>query len=474
MTSEEFADAQAGPVTLPPNDIEAELGILGCVMLDPYECIYECIAKFADGNEVFYDLTNRAIYAAMVALADELEPIDPITLNRRLKGEINPEGGLLPFLAGLAEKVPSASNLGTYLEMVGSKYTLRKMIKLCQGIISEAMTFNGDVGAFVDKAQGTFLTATQKQSKRIAVQCLPAVQRVMARIESYRENRGMITGVASGFTDFDRLTSGMRGGELIVIAARPGVGKSAIAMNIVEYVTCEQKMPVGIFSLEMSEDSLIERVVCSRARVSMTNVRDGFLADRDIPRLTWSAGGIGAAPIYVDDTAGLSILELRARARRMWQMYGIKLFVIDYLQLANSTAKKAQTRQQEVGDISRGCKQLSKELDVPVIALAQLNRALEKDGKRLPRLSDLREAGDLEQDADLVAFLYRPDTDDENDNPYELDVISVNLLIAKQRRGPTGIVPLTFTKSQTRFSSQTRQVDTSADEPANQAEMTMQ
>src|SRR3954468_17982569 len=218
----------------------------------------------------------------------------------------------------------------------------------------------------------------------------------------------MLTGVGTGFVDFDKMTSGMHGGEMIVIAARPSMGKTSLVMNIVEHVVLEEKLPVGVFSLEMTADSLVLRMLCSRARVNLRNIRDGFLAERDFPKLTGTAGKLTSAPLFIDDSSGLSILQLRAKARRMWQQYGIKLFVIDYLQLLHSTARRAENRQQEIADISNGVKALAKELKVPVIVLSQLNREMEKRGPgERPRMSDLRESGSIEQDADLVCLLYK-------------------------------------------------------------------
>ena len=252
------------------------------------------------------------------------------------------------------------------------------------------------------------------------------------------------------------MTSGLHGGEMIVIAARPSMGKTSLAMNIAEHVAIEEKQPVGVFSLEMTAESLVLRMLCSNARVNLRNIREGFMSEADFPKLTSSAGKMSSAPLFIDDTPGLSILQLRTRARRLWQQHGIKLFVVDYLQLLHSTSRRAQeNRQQEIAEISSGIKALAKELDVPIIVLAQLNRELEKDKSRKPRLSDLRESGSIEQDADLVGLLYKPATDDEDapaleDQP---DGIPVNLLIAKQRNGPTGDVNLTFLKPYTRFES---------------------
>jgi replicative DNA helicase len=251
------------------------------------------------------------------------------------------------------------------------------------------------------------------------------------------------------------MTTGFHGGEMIVIAARPSVGKTSLAMNIAEHVSIDQQLPVGVFSLEMTAQSLVLRMLCSRSRVNLRNVREGFLAERDFPKLTGAAGKLANAPLFIDDSSGLSILQFRAKARRMFQHYGIKLFVLDYLQLLHSTSRKADNRQQEISDISNGIKALSKELDVPIIVLSQLNREVEREKGRPPRMSDLRESGAIEQDADLVGLLYRPvkEGDDEGaGDPAE--AYPVNLLIAKQRNGPAGEdIHLTFLKSYTRFES---------------------
>jgi len=280
------------------------------------------------------------------------------------------------------------------------------------------------------------------------------VVRANATIEDFQQRKGAMTGVATGFPDLDKMTRGLNAGEMIVIAARPSLGKTSLAMNIVEHVASgPAPSPVGIFSLEMTADSLVLRMLCSRSRVNLRNITSGFLAERDFPKLTGAAGKLANAPLFIDDTAGLSILQLRAKARRMSQQFGIKLFVIDYLQLLHSTARRAENRQQEIADISNGIKALAKELKVPVLVLSQLNRELEKDKNRKPRLSDLRESGAIEQDADLVALLYKPSSADDDDGGQEQDAVPVNLLIAKQRNGPTGDINLTFLKSYTRFES---------------------
>jgi replicative DNA helicase len=287
------------------------------------------------------------------------------------------------------------------------------------------------------------------------------VHRAIGTIENYFNRQGVLGGLATGFADLDRMTDGLHGGEMIVIAARPSMGKTSLAMNIAEHAVLQAKVPVGVFSLEMTAESLVLRMLCSNARVNLRNIREGFMSEMDFPKLTSSAGKLSSAPLFIDDTPGLSILQLRARARRLWQQYGIKLFVVDYLQLLHSTARRSQeNRQQEIADISSGIKALAKELAVPVIVLSQLNRELERDKSRKPRLSDLRESGAIEQDADVVGLLYKPSSDDdESGGVEEPDGVPVNLLIAKQRNGPTGDINLTFLKPYTRFESAARVSD---------------
>jgi replicative DNA helicase len=327
------------------------------------------------------------------------------------------------------------------------------MIHTCTDVVGRVYDFEGDADALMDEVERDILQINEArvQSKTILIKEL--VHNAITTVENFHQRQGMLTGIGTGFTDFDKMTSGMHAGEMIVIAARPSMGKTSLAMNIAEHVAVEEKLPVGVFSLEMTADSLVLRMLCSRARVNLRSMREGFLSERDFPKLTGAAGKLSSAPLFIDDTPALSILQLRAKARRMKQQYDIKLFVIDYLQLLHSTARRAQdNRQQEIADISSGVKSLAKELAVPVIVLSQLNRELEREKNRKPRLSDLRESGAIEQDADVVGLLYKPSSDDEESVAgEEQEAQAVNLLIAKQRNGPTGDVNLTFLKQYTRF-----------------------
>jgi len=439
---------------LPPHSVEAEQGVLGCALLSPNECMGECIEKLKAASDIFYDLRHRTIYEVLVTMYDAKEAIDLITLQQRLKDkqQLDAVGGLA-YLSSLPDAVPSAANLGYYLGIVREKFILRKMIQTCTDVVGRVYEHEGDVDGLLDEVERDILRISEARVEATTNTIKELVHTAISTIESFHKRQGMLTGVGTGFTDLDKMTSGFHEGEMIVIAARPSMGKTSLAMNIAEHVAIDLKLPVGVFSLEMTAESLVLRMLCSRSRVNLRNIRDGFLAERDFPKLTGAAGKLANAPLFIDDTSGLSILQLRAKARRMAQQYGIKLFVIDYLQLLHSTARRAENRQQEIADISNGIKSLAKELKVPVVVLSQLNRELEKDKNRKPRLSDLRESGAIEQDADLVALLYKPSSGDDDESGVEQDAVPVNLLIAKQRNGPTGDVNLTFLKSYTRFES---------------------
>src|SRR5947208_10652376 len=414
-----------------------------------------CIERFKAGLEIYYDLRHRHIYEMLVEMYDHKEAIDLLTVQQRLKdgNQLEAVGGLA-YLSSLPDAVPSAANLTYYMDIVREKHLLRRMIQTCTGVVGQVYEHEGEVDALLDEVERDVLRISEERVESSTRTIKDLVNRAINTIEEFHQRQGMLTGIGTGFTDLDKMTSGFHGGEMIVIAARPSMGKTSLAMNIAENVCIEQKLPVGVFSLEMSSESLVLRMLCSRSRVNMRNIRDGFLAERDFPKLTGAAGKLANAPLFIDDSSGLSILQLRAKARRMHQQYGVKLFVVDYLQLLHSTARRAENRQQEIADISSGIKALAKELNVPVIVLSQLNRELEREKGRTPRMSDLRESGAIEQDADLVGLLYRPikQNEDESAAPSEeQDSVPVNLLIAKQRNGPTGDVHLTFMKSYTRF-----------------------
>jgi replicative DNA helicase len=443
---------------LPPHSPEAEQGVLGCVLLSPNECMGECIEKLKDaGQQVFYDLRHQTIYETLATMYDAREAVDLITLQQKLKDkQLLDQIGGIAYLSQLQDSVPSAANLSYYLEIVQEKFLLRRMIATCTEVVGRVYDYEGDVETLLDEVEKEILRINESRAQSTTSSVKELVGKAILTVENYFGRQGTLNGLGTGFPDLDRMTDGLHGQEMIVIAARPSMGKTSLAMNIVEHVVLEQNLPAGVFSLEMSAESLVLRMLCSIARVNLRSIREGFMSEADFPKLTSAAGRLAKAKLLIDDTAGLSILDLRARARRMHQQHGIKLFVIDYLQLLHSTSRRSQdNRQQEIADISSGIKALAKELKVPVLVLSQLNRELEKDKSRKPRLSDLRESGAIEQDADVVGLLYKPSAGDDEDGApaEEADGLPVNLLIAKQRNGPTGDINLTFLKSYTRFES---------------------
>lgn len=441
---------------LPPHSPEAEQGVLGCILISPNDCMAQCIEKVKE-SEAFYDLRHQTIYAALVAMYDSRVAIDVITLQQRLKDQqLLEQIGGIGYLSSLPDTVPSAANLSYYLEIVQEKFLLRKMIRVCTEVVGRIYDFEGDVDSLMDGVEKEVNAVNDSRVQCGTRNLSDLIDSGITTIEHMFQRQGEISGLATGFEDFDKMTDGLHAGEMIVIAGRPSTGKTSLAMGIAEHVAEGLQLPVGVFSIEMTGESLILRMMCSLGRVSLRNIRDGYMTAGDFPKLANAAARIKGSPLHIDDSAGLSILQLRARARRMHQQHGIQLFVIDYLQLLSSSSRKAQeNRQIEISEISSGIKALAKELKVPVIVLSQLNRDMEKDKARKPRLSDLRESGSIEQDADLVGMLYKPESDDDVD-PRSGDGVAVNLLIAKQRNGPTGDVPLTFLKPYTRFESRSK------------------
>jgi replicative DNA helicase len=446
---------------LPPHSIEAEQGVIGCCLLDPKATVGELQSRIKNVSQVFYHLPHATIFEQLSEMLERSEEIDLITLQQRLrdKKQLDSVGGLT-YLASLQDAVPSAANLNYYFDIVWEKFLLRRTIRIAQETISEAYEVETEVEKFLDETERKVMESLAIRNEvNTSDNIIQIVRRSLDNIEALYESgqSGKMLGIPTGFHDLDRMTLGLMGSDMIVLAARPSIGKTSFAMNIVEHVAINEKIPVGVFSLEMSATSLVTRMICSRARVNIRSLRErGLLSERDFTRITEAATAISKSPIFIDETSGLSIMQLRSKARRMVQNNGIRLFVIDYMQLLHSNNRRCENRQQEVADISGGIKGLAKELNVPVIVIAQLNRDLDRREGGKPRLSDLRESGAIEQDADLVGILYRTDDPDtEPSNEAEAAAISVNLLIAKQRNGPVGEIPLTFLKNYTRYESAT-------------------
>lgn len=448
---------------LPPHSPEAEQSVLGSVLIDPSFSMPICIEKLRHGAETFYDMRHKEIYETFIELFDDGVPIDVINVAERLKlwDKLEQVGGY-GYFTSLPDVVSSPQNIESHISILVEKFALRRMVHVCTDVVGKIYDNTTAARTLLDEAAKEVLKASETQEIAESKTIRQLVMQAINNIESYHVHGGDPSGILTGFHDFDKMTCGLHQGEMIVIAGRPSTGKTSLAMNIAEHVAVQNRLPVGVFSLEMTAASLVERMICSRARVNLRNVRDGFLAERDFPKITGAAGKIQSAPLYIDDTSGLSILQLRSKARRWAQQYGIKLIVIDYLQLANASGvrQRFDNRQQEVSEISSGIKNLAKELQLPIIALSQMNREFEREKNRKPRMSDLRESGSLEQDADLVGLLYRSQREeDEDPGGVQEEAVPVNLLIAKQRQGPTGDVPLIFLKQYTRFESASKVVE---------------
>jgi len=416
--------------------------------------IAECVEKI--NEEYFYVPAHSTIYNVLVDLWNAGQAIDLITFTQVLRDRhlLDSVGGAA-FVTSLFTFVPTAANVGYYLDIVRDKYILREIISAATESVRRAYEEQDEVNNLLDEVEQKIFAVGEDRFKGEMLSMKEQVMSTLESIEKLFENKGAITGVSTGFRDLDKLTSGLHSSEMIVIAARPSMGKTALAMNIAEHAAIEVKLPVAIFSLEMSAQQLVQRMLCSRARVNLAKTRDGFLAEADFPKLTHAASKLAEAKIFIDDSAGLTILELRAKARRLKAQQNVQLIIVDYLQLLRSTSRRAQdNRQLEISEISAGLKGLAKELKIPIIVVAQLNRNPEirtGSGKGVPRLADLRESGSIEQDADLVGLLvreeYYADSDEERT---ELEG-KAELIIAKQRNGPIGQVKLSFLKNFTRF-----------------------
>jgi len=432
--------------------------VLGSMLISPREIIAECVEKI--NENYFYLSAHQTIYTVLVELWNAGQGIDLITFTQVLR-----DRNLLETVGGAAAVtslftfVPTAANVTYYLEIVREKYILRQIIAACTESVRRAFEEQDEVHNLLDEVEQKIFSVGEDRFKGQVLTMKDQVMEAIEAIEQLYERRGGITGIATGFAELDRMTNGLHEGEMIVIAARPSMGKTALAMNIAEHVAINEKLPVAVFSLEMSSQQLVQRLLCSRARVNLQKVRDGFLAERDFPSLTAAASKLAEAQIFIDDSASLSILELRAKARRLKAQKDIKLIVVDYLQLLRSTTRRAQdNRQLEISEISAGLKGLAKELKVPVLVLAQLNRQPEARTGGKPRLSDLRESGSIEQDADLVGLLVRPEIYEEDEDARAEKAGEAELIIAKQRNGPVGEISLTFLKEFTRFEDRARNV----------------
>ncbi len=440
----------------PPHSVEAEQGVLGSMLISPRETIAECVEKI--NEEYFYVPAHRTIYDVLVDLWNTRQGIDLITFTQVLRDRnlLDSVGGAA-FVTNLFTFVPTAANVQYYLEIVRDKYILRQIISAATESVRRAYEEQEEVDSLLDEVEQKIFDVGEDRFKDQMLSMKDHAMQAIETIERLYERKGSITGISTGFVEFDRMTSGLHPSEMVVIAARPSMGKTALAMNIAEYVAINEKLAVGVFSLEMSSQQLVQRMLCSRARVNLQRVRDGFLGERDFPSLTAAASKLAEAKMFIDDSASLSILELRAKARRLKAQQDVSLIIVDYLQLLRSTTRRAQdNRQLEISEISAGLKALAKDLKIPIIVVAQLNRQPEQRTGGKPRLSDLRESGSIEQDADLVGLLVRPEMYEEDEEARVEKAGEAELIIAKQRNGPVGEIPLTFLKEYTRFETRAR------------------
>ena len=430
---------------IPPQNLEAEISVLGAMMLEK-EAIPK-VVEFLMGDD-FYKNAHKEIFKSMISLFDRGEPVDLVTLANELKkgGDLERIGGAT-YLTSLLDSVPTAANVEYYAKIVKDKSLLRAVIDVSSQIVQMGFA-DGDAKQTIDKAQSMLFNVATEKGSRGFVPMSKLVKDSFEYIESLSNKKVYVTGVATGFVEFDKMTNGLQPSDLIIIAGRPGMGKSAFCLNLAAHVSIEQKLPVAVFSLEMSSDQVVQRMLFSEARVAGKKLKDGYGSSEDWPKLTKAAGRLSEASIYIDDSPGLNVLDVRSRARRLQAEYGIKLLIIDYLQLMTSY-EKMESRQQEVATISRSLKGLAKELRIPVIAVSQLNRAPEarKEGAK-PRLADLRESGAIEQDADVVAFVYREEYYDRDKEDLKGKAL---LILEKQRNGPTGEVDLIWISDYTKF-----------------------
>lgn len=439
---------------MPPQDLEAEAAVLGSVILDN-ECAGELVQILSPDN--FYSRRNLQIYEALVGLYDQRMAIDLITLRDDLsRRTCLEEVGGVSYLTELVETVPSAANAVYYANIVRDRSILRSLIGACTNIIREAHDGRDGAQIILDRSEKLIFDIAEKRIGLGAAPLVEILKKTMEKIDHYHDRRGHYTGLPSGYDDLDALTSGFQNSEMIIIAARPSMGKTTLALNIAQHAAVEEKLPIVIFSMEMSQQMLAQNLLCMHARIDASKLRSGLLTEEQWNRAGAAIGSLAEAPIFIDDTPGMTILQLRAKARRLAVKHGIKLIILDYIQLMG--APGAESRQQEISSISRGIKALARELDVPIIAISQLNRSAEAREGHRPRLGDLRESGALEQDADVVMLLHRPSYyagRAENDGNAAADVGAeeTELIIAKQRNGPTGVVNLVFRSSLLRFES---------------------
>ncbi len=429
---------------IPPQNLDAEMAVLGSMLLDE-----EAIATAVENldKNFFYNDSHRKIFQAISDLYAMNKAVDLITLTDALKrdGLIDAIGGA-SYLTSLVNAVPSAANIRHYVNIVKEKSILRTLINSGTKIISLCYESEGNIDEVVDNAEKLIFEISERRTQGSYLHIKEIISDTIETIDGLYRKKAHVTGIPTGYIDFDIKTAGLQDSDLIVIAGRPSMGKSAFALGMIEHAGVIEKIPVAVFSLEMSKEQLAQRMLCAHAKVDAQKVRTGYLATSDWPRLTAAAGKLSEAPIFIDDSPAISVMELRAKARRLKAQQGIKLIILDYMQLMRGSTS-VENRQQEISEISRSLKALARELRLPIVAISQLSRAVESRNDHRPQLSDLRESGAIEQDADVVVLLLR----EEYYNPTSENQGITEVIIAKQRNGPVGSMKLAFIKEYTRF-----------------------
>jgi replicative DNA helicase len=431
---------------LPPQNIEAEQSVLGAILLDN-NALYTAFELITQDD--FYKDSNRKIFIAMTELLEKNEPIDIITLTDHLRKKDNLDAvGGTQYLTSLASMIPTSANVRFHSKIVREKSMVRGLLRSVTDIARNVYETEQDAEELIDYAEKTIFDLSERRISPSFSILKDVIKDSFQMIEQLYDKKETVTGVPTGFKELDELTTGLQKSDLIIIGGRPSMGKTAFSLNIAQHVGVNMNEPVAIFSLEMSKEQLAFRMLCSEAMVDSNNIRKGFIRKDDWHKLTSAAGKLAQSPIFIDDSSAISVLEMRAKARRLKVEHGLSLIIVDYLQLMRGRGN-AERREQEISEISRSLKGLAKELRVPVIALSQLNRGVEtRTGNKKPTLADLRESGAIEQDADVIIFLYRDEVynKDSNDNKGKAEII-----ISKQRNGPTGSIPLSFISHCTRF-----------------------
>lgn len=428
----------------PPHNTEAEQAILGAMLLEK-EALITASERIKPDD--FYRPSHQKIFQVMLELGERGEPVDLITVTAELQDKkLLEEIGGVSYLSDLASAVPTAANVEYYSAIVEEKAMLRRLIRVATQIASTGYSASEEVTEILDDAEKKILELSNRRTSSAFIPIKDVLMETFERIEFLFHNRGGMTGIPSGYSDLDRMTSGFQKSDLIILAARPSVGKTAFALNVAQNVAIRATETVAIFSLEMSAGQLVQRMICAEANIDAHRLRTGMLEEEDWEKLTMGISALSQAPIYIDDTPGITVTDIRSKCRRLKAEKGLGMILIDYMQLIQGRGR-GDNRQQEISEISRTLKMIARELQVPVIALSQLSRAVEQRQDKRPMMSDLRESGSIEQDADIVAFLYR----DDYYNPETEKKNIIEILIAKQRNGPTGKVELVFLKNYNKF-----------------------